>query len=81
MLSYSNGVQISQLVPGARLHTMQGVGHLFWWERSDETIDAVREHLLGADADITCPDAPGSSSRHRMRRYDAMRAPPDVSER
>ena len=49
MLSYSNGVQISQLVPGARLHTMQGVGHLFWWERSDETIDAVREHLLGAD--------------------------------
>ena len=48
VLSYSNGVQISALVPGARLHTMAGVGHLFWWERSDETIDVVREHLLAA---------------------------------
>jgi 3-oxoadipate enol-lactonase len=48
MLTYSNGVQISGLVPGARLHTMQGVGHLFWWERNDETVDVVREHLLAA---------------------------------
>jgi pimeloyl-ACP methyl ester carboxylesterase len=47
MVRYSNGVQIAGLVPGARLHTFDGAGHLFWWERPDETADLIREHCLG----------------------------------
>jgi pimeloyl-ACP methyl ester carboxylesterase len=47
MVRYSNGVQIAGLIPGARLHTFDGVGHLFWWERPDETADLIREHCLG----------------------------------
>jgi pimeloyl-ACP methyl ester carboxylesterase len=46
MVRYSNGVQIAKLVPGARLHTFQGVGHLFWWERPNETADLIRGHCL-----------------------------------
>lgn len=47
MLAYGNGQQIASLIPGARLHTLDEVGHLFWWERLDETVDAVRAHALG----------------------------------
>lgn len=47
MVRYSNGVQIAGLVPGATLHTFDGVGHLFWWERPDETADLIGQHCLG----------------------------------
>jgi 3-oxoadipate enol-lactonase len=46
MLVYSNGEQIASLIPGAELHTFVDVGHLFWWERPDETAAAVRTHAL-----------------------------------
>jgi pimeloyl-ACP methyl ester carboxylesterase len=47
MVRYSNGVQIAGLIPGAQLQTFDGVGHLFWWERPDETAVLVRKHCLG----------------------------------
>jgi pimeloyl-ACP methyl ester carboxylesterase len=46
MLFYSNGEQIAGLIPGSRLHAFADVGHLFWWERPDETAKLVREHCL-----------------------------------
>lgn len=47
MVRYSNGVRIAGLVPGARLHTFEGVGHLFWWERPEESAELIRQHCLG----------------------------------
>jgi pimeloyl-ACP methyl ester carboxylesterase len=47
MVRYSNGVQIAGLIPGAQLHTFDGAGHLFWWERPDETAGLIRQHCLG----------------------------------
>ena len=46
MVRYSNGVQIAGLIPGARLHTFDGVGHLFWWERPADTAEVIRQHCL-----------------------------------
>jgi 3-oxoadipate enol-lactonase len=48
MLPYRNGQQIAGLVPYARLHTFVDVGHLFWWERTDESAALLREHCLAA---------------------------------
>jgi 3-oxoadipate enol-lactonase len=53
MIVYSNGELIARLVPGARLHTFADVGHLFWWERLDETADLVREHVMSTDSATT----------------------------
>ena len=39
MLLYSNAEQIAGLIPGARLVPFDGVGHLFWWERTEPTAD------------------------------------------
>jgi pimeloyl-ACP methyl ester carboxylesterase len=47
MVRYSNGVQIAGLIPGARLHTFDGVGHLFWWERPEEAAELLRQHCVG----------------------------------
>jgi len=47
MLVYSNGELIASLIPDAKLHTFTDVGHLFWWERPEESADAVRRHALG----------------------------------
>lgn len=46
MLLPSNGEQIARLVPGARLHLFADVGHLFWWERPDETLELIRDHCV-----------------------------------
>ena len=42
MLVYTNGEMIASLIPDAELITFDGVGHLFWWERTAETVAAVR---------------------------------------
>ena len=42
MLDYSNGTMIASLIPGARLVTLDDVGHLFWWERTAETVADIR---------------------------------------
>jgi 3-oxoadipate enol-lactonase len=46
MLLYANSEVIAGLIPGAALHSLPDVGHLFWWERPDESADAIRTHLL-----------------------------------
>lgn len=48
MVRYGNGEVIAEIVPGARLHTLDGVGHLFWFERPDDTLRLIREHCLPA---------------------------------
>lgn len=46
MLPISNAEHIAGLVPGAQLEVFDGVGHLFWWERTDLSAELVREHCL-----------------------------------
>jgi 3-oxoadipate enol-lactonase len=47
MLAYANAELIASLIPDAKLYPLPEVGHLFWWERPEETAAALREHLLG----------------------------------
>jgi pimeloyl-ACP methyl ester carboxylesterase len=46
LLGYPNGVQIATAIPGARLETLEGVGHMFWWERPERSAELIREHAL-----------------------------------
>ncbi|MDP9094856.1 MAG: alpha/beta fold hydrolase [Actinomycetota bacterium] len=41
-----HGVNVATLIPGARLHTFDDVGHLFWWERAAETSELVVQQCL-----------------------------------
>jgi pimeloyl-ACP methyl ester carboxylesterase len=44
MLPVANGRMIAELIPGARLEIMEGVGHLFFWEEPERSAELVREH-------------------------------------
>jgi pimeloyl-ACP methyl ester carboxylesterase len=44
MLAAVNGDLVASLIPGARLELLDGVGHLFFWERPERTAELVREH-------------------------------------
>ena len=44
MLPVQNGQLIASLIPGARLEIMEGVGHLFFWERPERSAELVRTH-------------------------------------
>jgi pimeloyl-ACP methyl ester carboxylesterase len=46
LLGYANGREISALIPGARLETLEGVGHMFWWEQPERSAELIREHAL-----------------------------------
>jgi len=46
ILGYPNGPLIASLVPGARLETLEDVGHMFWWEQPERAAELVREHAL-----------------------------------
>ena len=46
VLPYANGEQIAALMPGARLETLEDVGHMFWWEQPQRSAELVREHAL-----------------------------------
>jgi pimeloyl-ACP methyl ester carboxylesterase len=48
MVLYPNNEVIAQLIPSARMYTLPDVGHLFWWERPDESAEAIRDHLLAS---------------------------------
>lgn len=48
VLPYSNGELIASLMPTARLETLEGVGHMFWWERPEHSAELIREHALAA---------------------------------
>jgi 3-oxoadipate enol-lactonase len=42
MLPYSNAILIAARIPGARLETLEGVGHMFWWEQPERSAEAIR---------------------------------------
>ena len=46
LLRYPNGQQIAAAIPGARLETLGGVGHMFWWEQPQRSAELIREHAL-----------------------------------
>jgi 3-oxoadipate enol-lactonase len=41
VLPYDNGPLIASLVPGARLETLEDVGHMFWWEQPERSAELV----------------------------------------
>jgi len=51
VLGYPNGPLIASLIPGARLETLEEVGHMFWWEQPARSAELVREHALAAARD------------------------------
>jgi len=46
LLGHANGREIAAAVPGARLETLEGVGHMFWWEQPRRSAELIREHAL-----------------------------------
>jgi pimeloyl-ACP methyl ester carboxylesterase len=44
LLPTDNGRLIASLIPRARLEIMQGVGHLFFWERPQRSAELIRSH-------------------------------------
>jgi 3-oxoadipate enol-lactonase len=46
VLGYANGPLVTSLIPGARLETLEDVGHMFWWEQPEHAAELVREHAL-----------------------------------
>ncbi|HET7485995.1 MAG TPA: alpha/beta hydrolase [Solirubrobacterales bacterium] len=45
MLGHGNGREIAARIP-ARLETLEGVGHMFWWEQPQRSAELIREHAL-----------------------------------
>ena len=44
MLPVQNGHMIAGLIPGSRLEILDGIGHLFFWERPARSAELVRTH-------------------------------------
>jgi len=44
IIPVQNAELIASRIPGSRLEIMDGVGHLFFWERPDRTAELVRAH-------------------------------------
>jgi pimeloyl-ACP methyl ester carboxylesterase len=42
MLPYSNAVLMASRIPDVRLETLDGVGHMFWWEQPQRSAEAIR---------------------------------------
>jgi len=45
LLHWINGDLVASLVPGARLELLEGIGHLFFWERAEQSAQLVRDHV------------------------------------
>ena len=48
IIPFDNSRLIAKLIPGARLVTLEGAGHVFPLEQPQQTVDALTEHFLGA---------------------------------
>ncbi len=46
MLPVANAEAIASRIDGARRELLEGVGHLFFWERPEESARLIREHAL-----------------------------------
>jgi pimeloyl-ACP methyl ester carboxylesterase len=44
MLPVQNGRLIAELIPGAGLEILDGIGHLFFWEEPERSAELVRSH-------------------------------------
>jgi pimeloyl-ACP methyl ester carboxylesterase len=44
ILPVANAHAIASAIPGARLEILDGVGHLFWWERPERAAELLGEH-------------------------------------
>jgi 3-oxoadipate enol-lactonase len=44
MLPVQNGRMIAGLIEGSRLEVLDGIGHLFFWERPQRSAELVRAH-------------------------------------
>jgi pimeloyl-ACP methyl ester carboxylesterase len=47
LLASINGDLVASLIPGARLELLEGVGHLFFWEQPQRSVELVRQFALG----------------------------------
>jgi 3-oxoadipate enol-lactonase len=47
LIKVSNGELIARLIP-APIELLDGVGHMFWWERPERSAELIREHALAA---------------------------------
>ena len=45
MIPVSNGHMIAQLIPGAPLEILDGVGHMFFLERPERSAELLRAHV------------------------------------
>lgn len=50
VLPHPNGELIASLMPAARLETLEGIGHMFWWEQPERSAELIREHALAASS-------------------------------
>jgi 3-oxoadipate enol-lactonase len=48
LLPVENGRLIASRIPGSQLEIFEGVGHLFFWERPERSVELVREHAAVA---------------------------------
>lgn len=46
VLPYPNGELIASLMPGASFETLEGTGHMFWWEQPQRSAELIRERAL-----------------------------------
>jgi pimeloyl-ACP methyl ester carboxylesterase len=44
MIPVENGRIVASLIPGARLEVFEGVGHLFWLEEPQRSVELIRGH-------------------------------------
>ena len=68
---------IAALIPGARLEILDGVGHLFFWERPERSAELVRAHAAGAR--LTPARAPRPQPVGRPREIERRAASGGVS--
>ncbi|HUF53480.1 MAG TPA: alpha/beta fold hydrolase [Dehalococcoidia bacterium] len=50
LLPHENGAVVAGLIPGSEFATIEGVGHMFFWEKPEEAADAIIEFLLRVPA-------------------------------
>jgi len=50
ILPVANAYHMAGLMPDARLEILDGVGHLFWWDRPERSAELVREHAAAGAA-------------------------------
>jgi pimeloyl-ACP methyl ester carboxylesterase len=48
IIPFDNSRRMARLIPGAKLVTLEGAGHVFPLEQPQRTVDALVEHFLGA---------------------------------